>query len=166
MYQAGGRVLYGIHGVCDITDSEIQMVDGKKVTYLVLEPLGQPGSRYLVPMHNASAMSKLKPVATREELENLIRSEKVRQDCWIAEESLRKQTYRDLISSGDRERLMAMVHTLYCHRAAQMEAGRKVHLCDDNFLRDAEKLLAGEIAIVLDMDTDKARQYIRSQLKA
>lgn len=165
MFQVGDRVVYGIHGVCDIKDSEIQIVDRKKVTYLVMEPLAQPGSRYLVPTHNAAAMAKLKPMLTREMLEALIRSDVVRQDSWIRDEGQRKQTYRELISSGDREHLMAMVHTLYRHKADQAAAGRKVHLCDDNFLRDAEKLLAGEVAVVLEMDMEEARQYVRSQLR-
>lgn len=164
MFQVGDRVIYGSHGVCDIVDSELQTVDKKKVTYLVLEPLGQPGSRYLVPTHNEVAMGKLKKMLTREELEVLICSDTVRQNCWIQDEGQRKQTYRELISSGDRERLMGMVHTLYRHKAEQAAAGRKVHLCDDNFLRDAEKLLTGEVSIVLDMEADAARQYVRSKL--
>ena len=165
MYQTGDRVVYGIHGVCDVVDMEQRMVDRKKVSYLVLEPLGQPGSRYLVPTHNASAMSKLQKMLTREEMESLLTSREVRQDCLIPEENLRKQTYRILISSGDRQRLMAMVHTLYRHKKEQAEAGRKVHLCDDNFLRDAEKRLMGEAAIVMDMTTEEAKQFIRTKLQ-
>lgn len=165
MFQQGDRVVYGIHGVCDIKDTEKQVVDRKAVTYLVLEPLGQPGARYLVPTHNEVAMGKLKKMLSREELETLILSDTVRQDCWIADEGRRKQTYRELISSGDREKLMAMVHTLYRHKAAQTEAGRKVHLCDDNFLRDAEKLLIGEVSIVMEMEADQAKQYVRSKLQ-
>lgn len=166
MFQLGDRVVYGIHGVCDIKDTEKQVVDRKTVTYLVLEPLGQPGARYLVPTHNEVAMGKLKKMLTREEMETLILSDTVRQDCWITDEGRRKQTYRELISSGDREKLMAMVHTLYRHKAQQTAAGRKVHLCDDNFLRDAEKLLMGEVAIVMEMDPEQAKQYVRSKLKA
>lgn len=165
MFQVGDRVVYSIHGVCDIKDSETQIVDKKQVTYLVLEPLGQPGSRYLVPTHNASAMGKLKKMLTREELENLIHSDMVRKERWIQDEGVRKQTYRELIGSGNRQELMGMVHTLYLHQKAQADAGRKVHLCDDNFLRDAEKLLVSEISIVMDMDADPARQYIRQNLQ-
>jgi len=95
----------------------------------------------------------------------LITSEKVRRDCWIRDEGQRKQTYRELISSGDREKLMAMVHTLYQHRAEQIASGRKIHLCDENFLRDAEKLLTGEIAVVMGFEVDEARQYVRTRLK-
>jgi RNA polymerase-interacting CarD/CdnL/TRCF family regulator len=44
--------------------------------------------------------------------------------------------------------------------------GKKFHLADDNFLRDAEKLLASEIAVVMDMQPDEARNYLRNQLKS
>ena len=166
MYQLGDKVIYGAHGVCVVAQEESRIVDRKMVTYLALEPVGQEGSRYLVPTHNSAAMAKLRPMLTAPELTALLSSDQVRQDMWIRDENQRKQTYRELIGSGDRVRLMQMVHTLYMHQKDQQAAGKKIHLCDDNFLRDAEKLLAGEFAIVLEMDADAAKQYVRSQLKA
>lgn len=165
MYQIGSKVVYGIHGVCTVVDLEERLVDRKRVTYLALEPVTQDGSRYLVPTHNAAAMSKLRSMLSQGELSALMDSEEVRQDCWIRDENQRKQTYRELISSGDRARLMQMIHTLYCHKAAQTAAGRKCHLCDENFLRDAEKLLIGEVSIAMEMEADQAKQYIRNKLK-
>lgn len=165
MYQVGDKVVYGVHGVCMVVDQEERVVDRKRLTYLALEPVGQDGSRYLVPTHNAAAMSKLRNMLSKEELETLIQSEEVRADGWIRDENLRKQTYRDLIGSGDRAKLMQMVHTLYRHKAAQTAAGKKCHLCDENFLRDAEKLLISEISIVMDVQPDQAKQYIRTKLK-
>lgn len=165
MYQVGDQVVYGIHGVCQVADLEERVIDRKRVTYLALEPMGQEGSRYLVPTHNAAAMGKLRKMLTPEEMAALLRSEEVRADGWIKDENQRKQTYRELISSGDRLNLMKMVHTLYNHKQQQSAAGKKVHLCDENFLRDAEKLLAGEIAIVLGLEPDQAKKYVREQLK-
>ena len=163
MFQTGERVMYGVHGVCDIIGTETQ-TQGK--IYLILEPVSQPGSRYMVPTANAAAMAKVKKLLTREELETLISSESARRDVWIRDEGQRKLRYREIISSADREALMAMVHSLYRHREEQTNAGRKMHLYDENFLRDAEKLLAGETAIVLNMEPEEAKQYIRRQLKA
>lgn len=165
MYQVGDKVVYGIHGVCVVADQEECLIDRKRVTYLVLEPVAQDGSRYMVPTHNAAAMAKVKPMLSREELEALMDSDEVQADGWIRDENQRKQTYRELIGSCDRARLMQMVRTLYRHRKAQAAAGKKTHLCDENFLRDAEKLLVSEFSIVLDMEPDQARQYIRNKLK-
>lgn len=165
MYQIGDQVVYGVHGVCKVVDQEERVIDRKKVIYLALEPIGQAGSRYFVPTHNAAAMAKVRNMLSREELEVMMESEEVLADGWIRDENQRKQTYRELIGSGDRVRLLQMVRTLYRHRKAQSAAGKKCHLCDENFLRDAEKLLIGEFSIVLNMDQEQAKHYIRSKLK-
>jgi len=165
MYQVGEQVVYGMHGVCRIVQEERKIIDRRAVNYLVLEPVGQAGARFLVPTHNASAMSKIRPMLTKEEMDALLTSAALRADDWIRDEGQRRQLYRDLIGSGDREMLARMVCTLYRHKKAQAAAGRKVHLCDDNFLRDAEKLLASEAAVVLGLDQDQAKQYIRNKLK-
>ena len=166
MVQVGDQVVYGIHGVCNVVEEEKRVVDKKQVTYLVLEPLCQSGSRYLVPTHNAAAMAKLSPMLSRMDMEQLLSSPEIRQDSWIKDENHRKQTYRELISSGNRKKLMSMVYTLYQHKSSQTAAGRKCHLCDENFLRDAEKLLASELAVVMEVTQEEARQYLRRQLKA
>lgn len=165
MYQTGDKVVYGAHGVCVVAGQQMQIINRRKENFLVLEPVGQEGSRYMIPMDNHSAMGRVRSMMTREELENLLQSSETKSDCWIPDENRRKQTYRELIGSADTVRLMQMVHTLYLHKASQVASGRKVHLCDDNFLRDAEKLLAGELAVVLNIQQDEARQYLRAKLK-
>lgn len=164
MYQIGDQVVYGIHGVCRIADQEKRVVDRKMVTYLVLEPEGQEGSRYLVPIHNQTAMGKLRPMLTPEQMKELLHSEEVRTFNWIRDENQRKNTYRELITSGDRAELLRMIYTLYNHRKTQNAAGKKIHLADDNFLRDAEKLLSSEISVVMEIPQDEARNYLRNQL--
>ena len=67
MYQIGDYVVYGIHGVCRIVETEERTVDRKQVSYFVLEPVEQSGARYLIPMHNHAALDKLRPVLSREE---------------------------------------------------------------------------------------------------
>jgi len=164
MYQVGDKVIYGSHGVCCVVGQEERLIDKRNVTYLALEPMGQGSARFLVPTHNAAAMGKLRHMLTPQELDALLRSEQIRTDVWIRDENLRKQTYRELISSCDRQRLLTMIHTLYAHKAAQASAGKKVHLCDENFLRDAEKLLVSEIAMVLELEPEQAKEYLRNSL--
>lgn len=165
MYHGGEYVVYGVHGVCRVIGTEKQMVNRKRTEYLVLEPLVQHESRFYLPTQNPVAMSKLKAVLSREELSQLMASDDIRQDCWINEENLRKQHYRDLIGSGDRVTLMRMVSSLYRYKDEQAAAGRKFHQCDDNFLRDAEKLLCSEIELVMELEPEQARAFLRSHLR-
>ena len=165
MFQVGDQVIYGIHGVCRITQVEERTIDRKKIHYFVLEPTEQPGAKFYVPMHNEAALSKLRHIISREALDTLLESDEVQQDAWIQDENQRKQHYRDLINSGDRMALVRMVRTLHQHRKAQSAAGRKFHLCDENFLRDAEKLLGSEFALVLRMPQEEVGSYVRGVLK-
>ncbi len=164
MYKIGDLVMYGIHGACRITDEEVRTVDKKQVSYFVLTPLEQPGARFLVPMHNENALKKLRRVLSREELEALLASPQVRQDAWIADENRRKQRYRELISLGDRAALLQMVRTLHLHRQEQQALGRKLHQCDDNFLKDAQRLIETEFSLTLGLEPAAVSRYIQSAL--
>ena len=164
MLQVGSQVVYGIHGVCSIVDVEIRRVDRKKVEYFVLEPREQPGTRYYVPTQNQVALSKLRPMLTRDELEALLVSEQTHRESWIADENQRKQHYRELINSGDRAALIGMICMLHEHKESQLAAGRKFHLCDENFLRDAQKLLNSEFSLVLGIPQAEVAAYIEKKL--
>ena len=165
MLQVGSQVMYGVHGVCRIIEVEIRRVDRKNVEYFVLEPRDQPGARFYVPRHNQSAVSKLHPLITKNELETLLQSGASYQNCWVKEENLRKLKYRELINCCDRAALLGMIRALQKHREEQLAAGRKFHLTDENFLRDAKKILASEISLVLDIPQSEVNVYLDSKLK-
>lgn len=160
MFQAGDKLAYGIHGICQILDVEERRVDGKTRSYFVLEPVEQPGTRYYIPVDNPAALAKLRHIISSEELDALLHSQQVRTDCWIEQENPRKQRYRELIGSCDRGALLQMIHSIYRHKKEQQALGRKLHLCDENFLRDAEKLLNAEFSMVLGIAPSEVKQYI------
>ena len=164
MLQIGSQVVYGIHGVCTIIEVEARRVDRKKVEYFVLEPNDQPGARFYVPPQNQVALSKLRPLLTREALDALLVSEDTHRECWIPEENLRKQKYRELINGGDRAALISMIRALQQHKESQLAAGRKFHLSDENFLRDAEKMLRSEFSYVLGMSQAEVSAYIKEKI--
>ena len=164
MYGIGDRVVYGAHGVCRISGTEERLVDRKRCVDLVLEPVTGPTTRYFIPTGNEAAMAKLSPLMSREALEALLDSSGVRDVLWIQDENCRKQLYRELISCCDRMRLTRAIYTLYRHREHQNSVGRKVHMCDENFLHDAERILAGEIENILNIDFQEARKYLQDKL--
>lgn len=165
MYINGDFVLYGAHGVCRVAGIEKQLVNRKRTEYLVLEPVSNQESKFLVPTQNPVALSKVHPVLTQQELQTLLMSDEIRTTSALQDENYRKQQYRDLISSGDRVSILRMIHSLYRYREEQAASGRKFHQCDENFLRDAERLVSSEIALVMEMTAEEARNYLRVQLK-
>lgn len=160
MFQIGDLVVYGVHGVCRIVELQTQRVDRKKVEYFVLEPVFQMTSRFFVPSQNEVALSKLRPILTKAEIEELVRGEAAHRQCWIEDENQRKQEYKNLIASGDRAGLISMLKALNTHKINQAELGKKFHISDSNFMRDAEKMLYSEFSLVLDMPYDEVEAYI------
>lgn len=158
MFSIGERVVYGIHGVCQIIDFEEKRVDSKMVVYYVLQPLDQPQSRFYIPKDNPAAVAKLSKILTKQELDDLLHSDP--ENVWIDDEGRRKLYYRQLISSGDRASLIAMVRCLHLHRAQQTATGKKLHLCDENFMRDAQRVIEGEISLVLNIPIDQVGTYL------
>ena len=165
MYEIGQQVLYGIHGICTITAMESMRFGATREKYYVLVPMAQPGAKFYIPAENQAALSKLRPLLGREELLALLHSEAVRNYPWISDENQRKQRFRELISSGDRESLMGMIGSLHRHKRAQLKAGRKFHQSDENFLTDAQKLLNAEFAQVFALDPHEVNAFILRELE-
>lgn len=160
MFQLGQQVVYGIHGICLLLDVEVKSIGRQKVEYFVLEPVNQPGTRYYIPMNNPAAMAKLSPLLSKPELDQLFEHLQSYDEVWISDENQRKQMYRSLINSTDRAKLISMVRALHIHKQMQADSGKKFHQCDDNFLRDAEKLLNAEVSAVLQVSPKEATEYI------
>ena len=165
MYEIGQQVLYGIHGVCTVAAIELMRFGKEKARYYVLEPVEQPGSRFYVPVGNEAAVSKLRPLLSREALLELLHSEEVRNYPWTADENQRKLLFRELINSGDREALMGMIVALHRHKKAQLAAGRKFHQSDENFLNDAHKLLNAEFSQVFGLEPKEVNGFILRELE-
>ena len=164
MFQREDLVLYGSHGICKIVDLEIKKIDRKQIEFYVLEPIDQSNACYYIPTQNQTAVAKLRPIITYQELETLLHSQHTYTYEWISDENQRKQLYRELITSGDRKELVRMVHALHRHKQEQELFGRKIHLCDENFLRDAKKLLDAEFSLVLGIPENDVGGYIQNAI--
>ena len=164
MLQVGSQVVYGVHGVCNITGTEFRVIDRKKVEYLVLEPNDQCGAQFYVPAQNQAALSKLRPLMEKVKLEALLESETLEVVNWIPVENLRKQQYKEMINTADLAAIISMIRLLQRHRDEQLAAGRKFHLSDENFLRDARKVLASECSVVLGIPQEEIFDYLNKKL--
>ncbi len=161
MFEAGKLVVYGAHGVCRILGQEDRTVDRKVISYYVLQPVEQADARYYLPAHNENALAKMRPLMEKEALLDLLTSEDIKKTEWIPDENRRKQYYRQLITSLDMEAMIRMIHALRLQKQELQKNGRKFHICDDNFLRDAQRLLNMELQLVLEIPKDQVDGYMQ-----
>lgn len=129
-----------------------------------MKPLEQADASFLVPTQNPAAVSKLRPIMTEQELEVLFLRDIPGDDAWIVDENQRKQRYRELITGGDIAALICMVRAIHYHKEVQAAAGKKLHQCDEYFLRDAERLVSSELSLILHIDPSAVGQYIKEKI--
>ena len=68
------------------------------------------------------------------------------ESLWIENEEVRKAQYQEILASGNRAGLIGMLKALYLHQREQQEKGRRLHMSDDHFFKEAEKMLHEEFA--------------------
>lgn len=165
MFVIGDIVVYGIHGVCTVIAEEMRTIDKKQVCYLVLEPVCSATSKFYIPTHNEKALSKLQKVLGKEQLLALLHSPQIRQDHWIEDENQRKQYYRELVNAPQREKLLQMVYSIQLSRKRMTQAGKRLHICDENFLKEAQKALSTEFSVVLGMPISQVLEFLEKELE-
>ena len=57
-----------------------------------------------------------------------------------------------------------MVYTLQEYRQSLFAVGKRFHVCDDNFLRDAKRILDSEICEVLEIPAGEVPEAIEGLL--
>lgn len=158
MYKIKDYVSYGMQGVCQVCDIIERVTDDLPISYYVLSPVyGNPISVY-VPINNELLTSRIHPLLTPAEIRALADAVPTLPSVWIQDDNRRKAAFKEILLSGERERISSLIKTLYLHRAAQKERGKKLHLTDERYLREAEKILFCEVALVLGKTPEEVAQ--------
>ncbi len=166
MHKIGEIVLYGTDGVCRISAIEEKKFGAERAQYYVLTSVFRNSSVIYVPVGNEKLESKMKTIMSRKEIEKMIDYMPEADNIWIEDEAARKVRYKEIIIGSDRYELVRMIKTLYAHRVKQENCGKKMHITDEKFLKDGERILYDEIAHVLCMEHEEVVPYISERLKA
>ena len=165
MFKVNDVVVYGPQGVCEIAGVEYQKIGGENKTYFVLKPKNGGGATFYVPTWNEKAWSKMRKVMTKKEVDALIDSMPNKKTTWIANENERKETYKRILASGDQAAIIAMVQALFFHKQEREAEGKRLHMSDEHFMKDAEQLLYNEWQYVLNVDKAGLMAYIFERIE-
>ncbi len=165
MFQIGQTVLYGMEGVCTIEERQKMKVGHTRAFYYVLRPVFRPNSTIFVPEDNEALLSKMRPILTREEIAQILCQVPAQELDWIEDPNERKTEYQKILLGGERLLLIRMIHALMQHRQKLLKHGKHLRSADEQLLRDAQKLLHDEFALVLNISQNEVPDYIRSQIE-
>ena len=164
MYSSGDVVSYAAQGVCRIRGIEMREIAGQKRDYYVLCPIRDEHSTVYVPTDSERLLANMRPVLTKDEINDLIDTLKSGENEWICDESERREIFSQAVRSGDRVQLIKLIDMLYLHQLGLKAQKKHIHVSDERCLREAERLLHDEVAFVLGIPVEKVPQYIRKCL--
>lgn len=129
--------------------------------YYVLKSIFNENYTIFAPVKNKDL--KIRLVLSAEEIYDLVKSTSNADTIWIEDEPKRREHYKMILENGDRAELIQLIKTLHLHKEEQKEKKQKVYISDEQFMKDAEKLLYEEFAYVLNIDREDVLSFILKQ---
>jgi len=166
MFVIGDTVLYGSQGVCRIEAVEEKKFGKETGAYYVLRPIFDPSSTIFVPFSNEKLIEKMKNILSIEQINEMIDRMPELECIWIENETERKASYRRILDRADREEVIQLIKTLFLHQKELTTVGKRLHIADERYLKDAEKLLYDEFAFVLGIKQEAVLPFILKKLDA
>ena len=165
MFKINDTVTYGMQGVCKITEIAQKNFGNETIEYYVLKPVNTDNSTIFVPKANKELTSRMRRIMSEAEIDGLIDLIAADTELWISDDRTRHAKYKEIINSGNKAELIKIIQVLRIRQQEQQDAGRKLHIADERFYKDAQKMLYDEFAVVLDIDPEKVPGYIADKIK-
>ena len=165
MFKVNDVVVYGSQGVCEITGIECQKIGGESKEYFVLKPKNDSKAVFYVPTWNEKAWGKMRKLITKTAIDALIDSIPTNSPTWIANENERKETYKKILAAGDQAAIISMIQALFYHKKEREAEGKRLHMSDEHFMKEAEQILHNEWQHVLNVDKSGLIAYIQERIK-
>ena len=166
MYQTGELIVYGSTGVCRVegyTGLDRPGEDRERRYYL-LKPLWQDGVIY-TPVDGGKV--PMRPVMSREEAETLIdRMPGIpAAACQGSTAQALARQYQSAVREGGHQSLVEMMKAIYRKRRQAEAKNRRLGQVDERYMKQAERLLYGELAAALGIPYDGVEEYIAARLE-
>lgn len=165
MFQPGDLIVYGTTGVCrveSITRPNLTGADRDKQYYL-LKPLRQDGVIY-TPVENQKV--PVRPVISAKEAEGLIDLIPTMQAeaCRAPTLQALAQHYQTVVRSNNCRDLIELMMSIYIKRQQAESQKRRLGMVDEQYMKQAERLLYGEFSVALGIPFEEVQPYIAQRV--
>ena len=165
MFSTDETIHYAGSGVCRIQEIAVKRFGRTREQYYVLQPLHQNTSVIYVPVSNPQLVSKMRPILTRDEVEAMIDGAGRIEPVWNDDVTQRKELFDSLLRSGNFPDLICIIKTLRRQKQRRQEDGKTLHVSDEGYLREAQRLLYDEIAGVYGKTPKEVEAELKDRLK-
>ena len=151
MFEIGEKVVYGVLGVCEITDIATPPIKGIEGSYCFLQPVYDSKGIIYSPVDSNTTLA-MRDIVSEKEAEHLMNKAKNCKTDEKLNDRIPASQYDDIVKSQDLEKLMHMVRFLYNIKNERAKDLRKLKSIDSRMLTMSRKLLYGELAVALNRE--------------
>jgi len=165
LYQIDNLIIYGGNGVCrveEISTPDIPGIDKNRI-YYALCPLYHDG-KIFTPI-DTKIFSR--PVITYSKAQDIIDRIPYIEEDEYSNDNIRMMAehYREYLQTHNCTDLVKLIKTIYTKNSIALEEGKKPSQTNDHFMKTAEDLLNGELAVALGIPKESVKSYIEERVK-
>jgi len=158
MFKIGDKVIYGQTGACTIEDiCEKELIKNQKKQYYVLRPIFQQNNIIYAPSQSDRVF--MRPIITKEQADEIISGIPFIIKA-IPDSDMTQEEYKEHIATHDCRDLVRLTARIYKKRQTAKKNNKKLGFSDEKYMKLAEQMLFGELAVALDIPYDKVPEYI------
>lgn len=163
-YSIGDTVLYGSDGVCKIDGVSEKKIGRETFSYYILKPIYDEKSTIYVPVGNKKLIDKMKRILSECEIYAAIDEAKNSPAEWQSDDTARKEHFKEVIDSGSISEIIKLIRILYLRKRELAACGKKLRVTDEIILKECEKILFDEFALVLKIKRNQVQEFLAEKL--
>ena len=163
MFNVDDYIMYGKTGVCKVVDiTNEKFINGEKRKYYILSPIYNNDTIIKIPLDNDKV--PMRKVISKGDMTALINDIPNMEILWIDDEKKRIAQFETMLKSGQCEELIKLIKSIKFSKKYARSIGKKLEKPDRDIMKEAERLLTEEFAIILNVYPNEASSYILSKI--
>ena len=155
MFKVDDYIMYGRTGVCKVVDiTNEKFINGEERKYYVLSPIHNNNNTIIkIPLDNTKV--PMRKIISKEDVTSLINDIPNMEILWIDDEKKRMAQFETMLKSGQCEELIKLI--------SNKRHSKKLNKADKEIIKEAERLVNEEFAIILNISPKEVNSYISSK---
>ena len=155
MFKVDDYIMYGRTGVCKVVDiTNEKFINGEERKYYVLSPIHNNNNTIIkIPLDNTKV--PMRKIISKEDVTSLINDMSNMEELWLEDEKKRSNEFKTMLKSGKCEDLIKLI--------SNKRHSKKLNKADKEIIKEAERLVNEEFAIILNISPKEVNSYISSK---
>ena len=162
MYEKNEILVYGNNGVCRLTDIRRESFTDQPEMYYILSPVFDERSTIYVPTESISAVKKLRPIMSKDVLDEMLTNAKNSDTQWESNDRIRGEQFKSVTAKGLSPALLEVMKSLTIKKDELKKSVKKLHASDERTLAACEKIIGEEYAYAFGVDVNDALSHIKN----